>query len=182
MTSFVHVDTPATHPGVVRAEAVIQRIRSARRGFDGARGLAAFLLAAIVASLLVVADRLMATSEEGGLLVAWVVLWGVAFVAIALFAGTARSLAARVVGSARGAACRRAAARADEEFMAYAKHDPRILRDLQAIATRQEAAEDVVASVDLKTQALERVAKRADNVRAPTLHEAMRRVNLGQYY
>jgi hypothetical protein len=181
MTNFVHVDTPATHPGVVRAEAVIERIRSARRGFDGARGLAAFLLAAIVSSLLVVADRLMATSEEGGLLVAWVVLWGVAFVAIALFASTARSLATRAVASVRGAGRRRAAARADEQFMAYAKHDPRILRDLQAIATYQEAAEDQ-AFVDIKTQALERVAKRSSNVRTPTLHEAMRRVNLGQYY
>jgi hypothetical protein len=181
MTNFVHVDTPATHPGVVRAEAVIERIRSARRGFDGARGLAALLLGAIVSSLLVVADRLMATSEEGGLLVAWVVLWGVAFVAIALFAGTARSLAARAVAAARESTRRRAAARADEQFMAYAKHDPRILRDLQAIAVHQEAAEEQVV-VDIKTQALQRVAKRSENVRTPTLHEAMRRVNLGQYY
>jgi hypothetical protein len=181
MTSFVHVDTPATHPGVVRAEAVIERVRSARRGFDGARGLAALLLAAIVSSLLVVADRLMSTSEEGGLLVAWVVLWGVAFVAIALFASTARALATRAVASARGAARRRAAARADEQFMAYAKHDPRILRDLQAIRTRQEAAE-VVAPANTREQALEVVAKRSANVRTPTLHEAMRRVNLGQYY
>ena len=181
MTSFVHVDTPATHPGVVRAEAVIERVRSARRGFDGARGLAALLLAAIVSSLLVVADRLMSTSEEGGLLVAWVVLWGVAFVAIALFASTARALATRAVASARGAARRRAAARADEQFMAYAKHDPRILRDLQAISTRQEAAE-VAAPATNKEQALEVVAKRSTNVRTPTLHEAMRRVNLGQYY
>ena len=181
MTSFVHVDTPATHPGVVRAEAVIERVRGARRGFDGARGLAALLLAAIVSSLLVVADRLMSTSEEGGLLVAWVVLWGVAFVAIALFASTARAVATRAVASARGAARRRAAARADEQFMAYAKHDPRILRDLQAISTRQEVAE-VVAPANTREQALEVVAKRSANVRTPTLHEAMRRVNLGQYY
>jgi len=181
MTSFVHVDTPATHPGVVRAEEVIERIRSARRGFDGARGLAALLLGAIVASLLVVADRLMSTSEEGGLLVAWVVLWGVAFFAIALFAGTARAVATRAVASARGAARRRAAARADEQFMAYAKHDPRILRDLQAISTRQEVAE-VAAPASTREQALEVVAKRSANVRTPTLHEALRRVNLGQYY
>ena len=65
--------------------------------------------------------------------------------------------------------------------MTYAKHDPRILRDLQAIAVHQEAAEEQVV-VDIKTQALQRVAKRSENVRTPTLHEAMRRVNLGQYY
>jgi len=140
MTSFVHVETPASHPGVVRAEAVIEHVRSARRGFDGARGLAALLLAAIVSSLLVAADRLMSTTEEGGLLVAWAVLWGVAFVAIALFAGTARSLAGRLVIAARKGARRRAAARADAQFLAYAEYDPRILHDLQVIATRQEAA------------------------------------------
>ena len=140
MTSFVHVDTPASHPGVVRAEAVIERARTARRGFDGARGLAALLLAAIVSSVLVAADRLMSTTEEGGLLVAWAVLWGVAFVAIALFAGTARSLADRLIVASRNSARRRAAARADAQFLAYAKHDPRLLRDLQVIATRREAA------------------------------------------
>jgi len=175
MTSFVHVDTPATHPGVVRAENVIERVRTARRGFDGARGLAALLLAAIVSSLLIAADRLMSTSEEGGLLLAWAVLWGIAFVAIALFAGTARSLANRVVVAARSSARRRAAARADEQFLAYAKHDPRILRDLQAIATRYEAAQPVAPVV-----AQRREIKSKDGV--PSLHEAMRRVNLGQYY
>jgi CRP-like cAMP-binding protein len=166
MTSFVHVDQPATHPGVARAEAVIDHIRAARRSFDGARGLAALLLAAIVASLLVVADKLMSTWNDGGLLVAWLVLWGVAFAAIAFFAGTARSLAVRAMSGVHAAARRRAAARADDEFMAFAKHDPRILRDLQAIASRQEAdtAEESAANA------------------TPTLYQAMRRVNLGQYY
>lgn len=141
MTSFVHVEQPATHPGVVRAEAVIDRLSEARRGFDGSRGLAALLLAAIVSSLLVVADRLMATSEEGGLLVAWVVLWGVAFVGLAFFAGTARTLAVRLVEATRAASSRRAAARADARFLAYAQHDPRILSELQVIATHQQSAQ-----------------------------------------
>jgi hypothetical protein len=101
------------------------------------------------------------------------VLWGVAFAAIAFFAGTARSLAVRAVSSMRAAAQRRAAARADEQFMAYAKHDPRILRDLQAIASRQEAdrVEEPAA-----------VAKVSADAATPTLYQAMRRVNLGQYY
>ena len=163
MTSFVHVEQPATHPGVARAEAVIEHIRAARRSFDGARGLAALLLATIVSSLLVVADKLMSTWSEGGLLVAWLVLWGVAFAAIAFFAGTARSLAVRVVGAARAAARRRATARADEQFLAFAQQDPRILRDLQAISTRQEA-------------------EAAEAARTPSLYVALRRVNLGQYY
>src|SRR6478735_6192594 len=83
MTSFIHVEKPATHPGVVRAEAALEQVRAARRGFDGARGLAALLLAAIVSSLLVVADRLVSITQEGGLMVAWLVLWAVAFVGLA---------------------------------------------------------------------------------------------------
>lgn len=181
MTSFIHVEKPATHPGVVRAEAVVDRVRAARRGFDGARGLAALLLAAIVSSLLVVADKLVSTTDEGGLLLAWVVLWGVAFVGLALFAGTARSLAVGAIASARGVAKRRAAARADEKFLAYAKHDPRILNELSAIATHQEDA-DAALPVGGKALSLQRVAQRSADVRVPTLYQAMRRVNLGQYY
>jgi len=140
MTSFVHVEKPLTHPGVARAEAVIDTVRGTQKGYDGARGLAALLLAAIVSSLLFVADRLMSAVSEGSLLVAWMVLWGIAFIVLALFAGAARNLAARAIVAAREASRRHAAARADEQFLAYAKFDPRIMRDLQAIATRQEAA------------------------------------------
>ena len=160
MTSFIHVEKPATHPGVVRAQAALDQVRAARRGFDGARGLAALLLAAIVSSLLVVADRLVSITQEGGLMVAWLVLWAVAFVGLAFFAGTARSLAVRALGAARSLAKRRAAARADERFLAYAQQDPRIMNELNIIATRQQAVD----------------------APAPTLHDALRRVNLGQYY
>jgi hypothetical protein len=176
MTSFVHVEQPATHPGVARAEAVIEHIRVARRNFDGARGLASLLLGAIVASLLVVADKLMSTWDDGGLLVAWLVLWGVAFAAIGLFAGTARSLAVRAVSSARGFARRRAAARADAQFLAYAQLDPRILRDLQAISTRQE---ELAAAAPESASA--QSARSADDS-VPTLYTALRSVNLGQHY
>ena len=48
MTSFVHVEHPATHPGVARAEAFIERVRATRKSMDGARGLAALMLAAFV--------------------------------------------------------------------------------------------------------------------------------------
>ena len=138
MTSFVHVEQPTTHPGVVRAEAAIQHVRAARHKFDGARGLAALLLAAIVSSLLVAADKLMSTWNDGGLLVAWVVLWGVAFAALAFFAGTARTLAVRAVVGLRAFAARRAAARADEQLLEYARLDPRMLRELSAIKQHQE--------------------------------------------
>jgi energy-converting hydrogenase Eha subunit B len=137
MTRIVCAETPATHPGVERAEAAIERIR----GLGGARGLAALLLAAIVSSLLIAADRLMAASQEGSLMAVWLVFWGVAFVGMALFAGTARALAFRMVAAARGHARRAAAARADREFMAVARRDPRILQELQVIRSHQECLE-----------------------------------------
>jgi hypothetical protein len=146
MTSFVHVEQPSTHPGLARAAAFADRIRAVRRGLGKAGGLAALLLAAIVSSVVVVAERLMSTWEDGGMLAAWAILWFVAFAAIAFFAGSVRSFAVRTVASVADASRRRDAARADKEFLAYAQFDPRILRELQAISTHQEADEARLAA------------------------------------
>ena len=59
MTSFVQIQYPQQHPGVARAEAVIEAAGRMRQGFDGTRSIAALLLAAIVAALVVVADQLV---------------------------------------------------------------------------------------------------------------------------
>lgn len=139
MTTFVQVDQPLQHPGVARAEVVIDQLRAARKRFDGARGLAALLLGAVVAAVLVVADRLVVNMANGGLLVGWVVLWGLAFVALALLADSARSLAMRGVALYQRGARRRELARADAQFMAYAQFDPRVMHELQVALTRQQA-------------------------------------------
>ena len=181
MTSFVHVDQPTSHPGVDRAEALFSWARGTRRNFEGARGLAALLLAAIVSSLLVVADRLMSTSAEGGLLAGWLVLWVVAFGALAFFADTARSMSLHTIGFFKQVAERRAANRADAQFLAFAQRDSRIMMDLVAAAGRQEE-ESSDAPVASKQASISIVAKRSEAARMPTLYEAMRRVNLGKYY
>ncbi len=181
MTSFVHVDQPTAHPGVTRAEAVVDHFRAAGNRFDGARGLAALLLAAVVAALLIVADKLVSNLNEGGLLAAWLVMWAVAFVALAFFAETARTIANRTVNMFRGYGERRALARADEQFLAYAKYDARIMNELSAAATRHESVE-FVAPVTARIQAEALAAKRTADVQVPTLYEAMRRVNMGKYY
>ena len=93
MTSFVHVDYPVEHPGVIRAERVIGNIQEAARRFDATRAGASMLLAAIVAALMVVANQVIDTWTEGHLLAAWIVMWAVAFAAIALFAAPARRAA-----------------------------------------------------------------------------------------
>jgi hypothetical protein len=124
MTSCVHIEKSA--PGC----AGTPRVASALA--------ASLLLAAIVASMLVVADRLMSATGEGLLLVAWVVLWGVVFVGLALFAGRAHAFASSLLAAARAASHRRAAERADARFMADARRDPRVFSELSAIASRRQ--------------------------------------------
>ncbi len=78
MTSFAHVDYPTEHPGVVRAENAAAAIKDIAHNFDGARGAASLLLAAVVSALMVVANQVIDTWSEGHLLAAWMVLWVVA--------------------------------------------------------------------------------------------------------
>jgi hypothetical protein len=136
--SFVHVDYSLRHPGVARLERMASTVRSLRQGLDATRGLAGVLLAAMVATLLVVADQLSETWAEGHLLAAWVLLWAIGFAALALLAPTARVLAARLVQGLDAWARSTARRRADERLWDLARKDPRVMADLQAARTRAE--------------------------------------------
>lgn len=138
MTSFIQPEFPRQHAGVQRVESALHTLQAVRQGFDASRGLSAMLLAAMVSALLVVADQLIDTWADGHLMVAWVALWVVGFAAIALFAGSARTLAASVVQAWDAWSGRRAQRRADQHLWAYAQHDPRIMAELQAAVARQE--------------------------------------------
>jgi hypothetical protein len=177
MTTFIQVDQPLQHPGVARAEAVIDQLRDVRKSFDGARGLAALLLGAVVSAVLIVADRLVVNMADGGLLVGWVVLWGLAFIALALLADTVRSLALRAVALWQRGVRRRELARADAQFMAYAQFDPRVMHELQVALTRQKALE-AEATPEQATDPL----KTDPKIRIPSLYEATRRVRTAYYY
>ncbi|WP_341922517.1 hypothetical protein [Polaromonas sp. YR568] len=145
MTSFVNIKYPAEHPGVARFESAVGAARQLRNGFDSTRGLAGLLLAAIVAAMVVVADQLVENWAEGHLLVAWVAMWAVAFSVIALFAGTARHLAARVLAALDAWSSAIAQARADVRLWEAAKADPRVMADLQVAMARQEVSDEVVS-------------------------------------
>ena len=136
MTSFVHIDHPQEHPGVARAEAAFAAVSRLGQNFDGTRGIAALLLAAVVSALLVVADRLVDTGS--GLLAAWMLLWVVAFAALALFATPARRLANSLVKSLDDWSAAIAEARADQRLWATARSDSRVMADLQAAIARSE--------------------------------------------
>lgn len=151
MTSFVNIDYPTVHPGVARFEAVVASARSAGKGFNATKGLAVMLLAAIGAALLVVADQVVDTWADGHLLAAWVALWAVGIAALALFAGSVRSLFKRLVARLDAWSYRVAQARADQRLWAIAKSDPRVMADLQAAIARGTPESEDAAKVEQAT-------------------------------
>ena len=145
LTSFAHVEQPSQHPGVVRAELVAKSIQNAVHNFDATRSSASMLLAAIVAACLVVANQVVETWTEGHLLVAWIVLWLVAFAALGLMAVPAgRATAALRVGFKRWAIARRQAAQ-DRELWNLALTDSRVMADISR-AMSSEAVEQLNAA------------------------------------
>ena len=115
------------------------------------RGLAAMLLAAMVAALVVVADRVINTWADQHLFLAWVVLWGVVFAAIALFADVARGLAKRVLSALDGWSRTLAEARAEARLWEMAQSNPRLMRELQQARQRQQDTyEDALAPLGIE--------------------------------
>lgn len=146
MTSFVQPNYPTHHEGIERVSDAIDSATHAYRKFDGARGLATFLLAAVVSGLILAANQLIDTWADGHLLAAWIALWTVAFAALALAAGPIRRAVLNVKqfdGSAMYAAwsARRKARIADEKMWDYARHDARLMADImRAVDNTPDAA------------------------------------------
>jgi len=136
--SFVHLEYSTSHPGVERFERVVNAADGLRKGWTATRGLAGVLLAAMVATLVVLADQLMDTWADGHLMAAWLLMWVIGFSAMALLAPTARSLAARVMTGLDGWSQNVARRRADERLWDLARKDSRVMADIQAAASRSE--------------------------------------------
>jgi hypothetical protein len=144
MTAFAHVDHPTQHPGIVRAERVAASLKNIVQRLDSARANASLLLAAIVAALMVVANQIIDTWTEGHLLAAWIVMWTVAFAALALLAGPAhRAAVALRSGFKRWGAARKQAA-SDQKLWEVALTDARVMADISR-AMSQDAARDIRA-------------------------------------
>ncbi len=109
---------------------------AASRGYDSATGLSAMLLAAMVSSLVVVADQLIDTWADGHLMVGWIALWVVGFTALAVFGGAARKLALTAMSALDAWSERVAQDRADKRLWLIAQSDARVMADLKAAMTR----------------------------------------------
>lgn len=138
MTAFVHVEYPIQHPGVERVEHVIESFERATATFDGARGVATLLLAALVSALLVVANEVIETWSDGHLLAAWIALWLVGFAALALLAKPMRTLTARGPQAWRKRLAARRQSAQDARMWNFAQQDSRVMADILCAMGRAE--------------------------------------------
>lgn len=104
---------------------------------DGSRTLAAFLMAAVLAALMVVAEQLIDSWTDGHLMLAWVLLWSVAFSALALLARPLRAVACHAAERIHTAWANYQERRNEEAMWEYAKADPRVMQEIQLASLRQ---------------------------------------------
>jgi hypothetical protein len=139
MTTFVHTDFPVQHPGVVRAEHAVERFKQATQPFEGARGVASLLLAALVSTLVVVVNQVIETWSEGHLLAAWIALWLIVFSALAMLAKPVRRLTHGMPKALQAWRQARFEARQAALMWQAAQVDPRLMADLQrAVSASQD--------------------------------------------
>ena len=102
----------------------------------GVRSLSVMLVAAAVSTLVMLADEYMSVWTDGHLFFGWVVLWAMVFAGLALFAGTARTLATRAFGVLDTWSQSLAQSRAEARMWDIAKSDPRIMAELMVARSR----------------------------------------------
>lgn len=142
------MSTIATTPAHLAAPARAERAGSQPARPSGVKGLAAMFLAALVAALVIIADRAISTWADQHLFLAWVLLWAVVFAGIALFAGTARRLAQRVMPWLDGWSRAIAETRAEMRLWEAARRDPRLMAELQLARQRDLPASAAQVEAD----------------------------------
>jgi hypothetical protein len=135
MTSFVHVDYPTQHPGVIRAQRLARLLSRSGEHSEGSRAAASLLLGAIVAALLVVANEVVDSWSESYLLAAWIIMWAVAFGALAVFARPLGRAVARFRSWRMRITARRRQAAEDEKLWRLALSDARVMADISRAMT-----------------------------------------------
>jgi len=146
MTNFVQLSGKDTlhHEGAERAlliaDAVSEAVVTATHNLGNTRNVSTVILSAIVSALLFASDKLVNDWSNGSMLLAWVTLWCVAFLALSLLSQPVRrsvqwlrsDAGAAISASYKKWQAHRAAVRADEAMWAYAQLDPRLMAEIQA--------------------------------------------------
>jgi hypothetical protein len=135
MSTVFSASPASVGPSSARTGAASDSSRAHRR-LDGARRLAALMLAAVVSSLVVLADRLISSWTDDHLFFGWVALWLVILAGTALFAAPARHLARRALPFLQGWTQALAEARAEQRLWNAARNDPRLMADLMQASQR----------------------------------------------
>jgi hypothetical protein len=89
------------------------------------------LLAAIVSGLLVGANQWLESWNDGNLLTDWMVLWLLAFAALALLAGPSRRASASLGAALKARREQRLRTQQDEHYWNSALSDPRLMADIR---------------------------------------------------
>ena len=134
MTSFIHIEFSKEHPGVVRAERFIQTIKAYATYLGQERGISFLLQSAFSAALLVAINEAIDALTEGHELLAWTVMWLVAFVAIYYFAQA--HLVSNLKTKWKNWKQARRISAAENELWSVALSDHRVMADLQSAISR----------------------------------------------
>ncbi len=161
------------HQGVQRMQSGLSALRETLRSLTGSKSVAAAFLGAAVATLVVLADRMIDSWADEHLMAAWVLMWALVFFTVGLFSGAARVLAKRAVAVAGNWAATQAQARADERLWAYAKHDPRVMAELRIAQVRGRT--DI--SDDERREAMQQIISNADSARGANVNDEIEAAN-----
>ena len=145
MSNFIYNSYCVEHPGEVRIyltqdERLAAAAAPARRRVEYPRQpLLSYLIAGAAVLVLVAAKWLESAELQGNIpmLTAWVVLWTMAFAAIALFSTPARRAIQMVRSAYRAWTKSRQQAAADERVWNAALQDARLMADLARAMDRQ---------------------------------------------
>lgn len=144
----------------VNAAAVLRPARPPR---PQAPALTAALLAAVTALAVVLADRYISVFTENYIMVAWLMMWGVVFVAFVGLRPVARRAALRLQAVANRYAAHLAEQRSQARFLEMAERDPRIMAELNAARARAgdqcETFEEALAPLGMVAPVAKRVVQ-----------------------
>lgn len=126
------------HEGIERVMSGLDVVRHSLRAISVTRFLPAALLTGAVTAILVGASHLLADLFDEGAITEWLLMWGIALLAVWLLAGQVRAASAALLRMGGRIADRWRRDAMDAQAAELARHDPRVAADLQAARLHAE--------------------------------------------